>query len=226
LRERRVLVELQQSEKGAAPYADVESDAALAMRLRAGDVQAFDTLVRRYRGCLVATARRVLGNDHDAQDAVQEAFSSAFMSIGSFRGDASISTWLHRIVINAALMQLRRRRRCAEVAIDDLPPPFEAQTCAARTAELPDRASENWGEAREKRAVLKRGIDQLRPIYRSVFWLRDIEDLSISEVAAKLKLNANTVKIRLHRARQALKSILDREGLGEDYDRVQGNPAR
>jgi RNA polymerase sigma-70 factor, ECF subfamily len=217
-------VELQ-SEKAAPLSADIESDLALVARLRAGDAESFDTIVRRYSGCLMATARRLLGNDHDAQDAVQEAFSSAFTSIGSFRGDASISTWLHRIVVNAALMQLRRRRRCAEVAIEDLPPPFEAHACAAWAAERPHRTSEHWSEAREMRAAIKRSIDQLRPIYRSVLWLRDMDDLSISEVAAMLKLNANTVKIRLRRARQTLKNLLDREGLGEDYEKVQGDPA-
>jgi RNA polymerase sigma-70 factor (ECF subfamily) len=217
-------VELQPG-KDAPLLAEIESDVALLARLRTGDGESFDTIVRRYRGCLMATARRMLGNDHDAQDAVQEAFSSAFMSIGSFRGEASISTWLHRIVANAALMQLRRRRRCAEVAIEDLAPPFEAHASAAWAAELPHRTSEQRSEAREMRAALKRSIDQLRPIYRSVLWLRDIEDLSISEVAAILKLNVNTVKIRLRRARQALKSLLDREGLGKDYERVQENHA-
>jgi len=216
-------VELQ-PEKGAPLLAEIESDVAMLARLRAGDEGSFDTIVRGYRGCLMATARRMLGNDHDAQDAVQEAFSSAFISIGSFRGDASISTWLHRIVVNAALMQLRRRRRCAEVAIDDLPPSFEAHACAEWAAELPHRTSEHWSEAREMRAAIKRGVDQLRPIYRSVLWLRDMEDHSINEVAATLKLNPNTVKIRLRRARQALKNLLDREGLGEDYERVQGHP--
>lgn len=213
-----------QPERGAPLLTEIEPDVALLARLRAGDEESFDTIVRRYRGCLMATARRMLGNDHDAQDAVQEAFSSAFISIGSFRGDSSISTWLHRIVVNAALMQLRRRRRCAEVAIDDLSPPFETLACVAWAAELPHRTSEHWSEAREMRAAIKRSIDQLRPIYRSVLWLRDMEDLSINEVAAILKLNANTVKIRLRRARQTLKNLLDREGLGEDYETVQGNP--
>jgi RNA polymerase sigma-70 factor (ECF subfamily) len=155
----------------------------------------------------------MLGNDHDAQDAVQEAFSSALRSIASFRGDATISTWLHRIVVNAALMQLRRRRRCAEVAIEDLSPAFDAQACGAQADELLGGANENWNEARETREAIRRCIDQLPPIYRSVLWLRDIEDLSTCKVATILELNPNTVKIRLRRARQALKSLLDREGL-------------
>lgn len=204
-----------QSEKVAPWFADTESpaDAVVVARLRAGDLESFETIVRRYSGCLLAAARRMLGNDHDAQDAVQEAFSSALKAIATFRGDASISTWLHRIVVNAALMQLRRRRRCAEVAIEDLSPPFDSQACGVRAAELLGGASEHWNEVRETREAIGRCIDQLPPIYRSVLRLRDIEDLTTSEVATILDLNPNTVKIRLRRARQALKSLLDREGL-------------
>jgi len=207
-------VELQ-SEKVAPLFADIESpaDAVVAARLRAGDLESFETIVRRYSGGLLAAARRMLGNDHDAQDAVQEAFSSALKAIATFRGDASISTWLHRIVVNAALMQLRRRRRCAEVAIEDLSPLSDGRTCGAKAEELLGGGSEHWSEARQTRELIRRCIDRLPPIYRAVLWLRDIEARSTCEVAATLELNPNTVKIRLRRARQALKVLLDREGL-------------
>ncbi|MGO9055879.1 MAG: RNA polymerase sigma factor [Candidatus Binataceae bacterium] len=203
------------SEKVAPLFAEFESaaDAAVVARLRAGDPESFEIIVRRYRGCLLAAAYRLLGNDHDAQDAVQEAFSSALRAIATFRGDASISTWLHRIVVNAALMQLRRRRRCSEVAIEDLQLTFDAHACGVGAAEPLGGASEHWTEVRETREAIRRCIDQLPPIYRSVLWLRDIEELTTREVAARLKLNPNTVKIRLRRARQALKNLLDREAL-------------
>jgi DNA-directed RNA polymerase specialized sigma24 family protein len=105
---------------------DSPADTTIVARLKAGDLQAFETIVRRSSGRLLATARRLLANDHDAQDAVQETFISAFNSIGTFRGDARLSTWLHRIVVNAALVQLRHRRRWPEVPIHDLLPRFEA----------------------------------------------------------------------------------------------------
>lgn len=187
----------------------------VAARLHTIDQESFETIVRRYSGCLLATARRLLGNEHDAQDAVQEALSSAFTSIDGFRGDASLSTWLHRIVVNAALMQLRRRRRCAEVALEDMSPPFDLHIWGAQASESWGGASEHRSEARETRQAIRRCIAQLPPIYRSVLWMRDIEERSTSEVAAMLKLNVNTVKIRLRRARQALKRLLDREGLQE-----------
>jgi len=203
------------SEKDAQIFARTQSpgDAALLARLRAGDLDSFETIVRRYGGCLLGAARRLLGNEPDAQDAVQEAFSSAFNSIAGFRGDASISTWLHRIVVNAALMQLRRRRRCSEMAIEDLSPRFCVDTRGPRAAVPPVGASEHWTEVRETREVVRHCIDQLPAHYRSVLLLRDIEELTTSEVAARLNLNPNTVKVRLHRARQTLKGLLDRKGL-------------
>ena len=163
------------------------------------------------RGRLLATARRLLGNDHDAQDAVQETFISAFNSIASFRGDARLSTWLHRIVVNAALVQLRHRRRWSEVAIHDLLPRFEGDGCWAEGTELSSGAVEHLTVARDTREAVRRCIARLPAIYRSVLVLRDIEELDTGEVGRMLAINVNTVKIRLHRARQALKSLLDRE---------------
>jgi RNA polymerase sigma-70 factor, ECF subfamily len=86
----------------------------LVERLKAGDAEAFETLVRLYGSHMLATAHRILGNEHDASDAVQQAFLSAFKSITSFNGQAQLSTWLHRIVVNAALTQMRYRRRRPE----------------------------------------------------------------------------------------------------------------
>src|SRR5260370_18164395 len=116
---------------------DSPADATVVARLKAGDLQTFETIVRRYSGRLLATARRLLGNDPDAQDAVQETFISAFNSIASFRGDARLSTWLHRIAVNAALVQLRHRRRWTEVPIDDLLPRLGATRCCAEGTILP-----------------------------------------------------------------------------------------
>jgi RNA polymerase sigma-70 factor, ECF subfamily len=199
------------------------TDALLIARLKAGDLRAFETMVRRYGGYLLAAARRVLGNDHDAQDAVQDAFSAAFNSIPRFRGDAGLSTWLYRIVVNAALMQLRRRRRRSEVGIEDLR--FDADRCAALEVESLSAAGEQVSESRETREAVRSCIDQLPAIYRSVLILRDLEDLGTGEAAALLGVNANTVKIRLHRARQALKEILQREGIKRE-PATPGRPNR
>jgi RNA polymerase sigma factor (sigma-70 family) len=102
-------------------------EAQLLAGLRRGEDDAFEQLVRQYSGRLLATARRLLCSEHDAQDAVQEAFLSAFKAMGQFTGAAKLSTWLHRIVVNAALMKLRSRRRKPEEPIEELLPRFDAQ---------------------------------------------------------------------------------------------------
>jgi Sigma-70 region 2 len=104
------------------PTYDAQSQDGLLERLKAHDEEAFETIVRRYGGRMLATAYRLLGNDHDARDAVQQAFASAFKSIAGFNGEARLSTWLHRIVVNAALAQVRSRRRRPELSMDGLLP--------------------------------------------------------------------------------------------------------
>ena len=100
-------------------------DSALLAALRAGEEAAFETLVRSYGGRMLSVARRLLGNDDDAQDAVQEAFLSAFKGLAAFDGRSKLSTWLHRIGVNAALMKLRTQKRRPEQSIDDLLPKFK-----------------------------------------------------------------------------------------------------
>ena len=183
-------------------------EAALAAGLRAGDEQAFEELIRTHGGRLVAVARRILGNDEDAREAVHEAFISAFRARQQFQAQSRLSTWLHRIVVNAALQKLRVRKRRAEDAIDDLLPRY-----------LPNGDHVErfvaWNEpadevvARHETADLVRGaIDQLPESYRTVLLLRDIEGLSTEESAEALQTTANAVKIRLHRARMALRTLL------------------
>jgi RNA polymerase sigma-70 factor, ECF subfamily len=179
--------------------------------LRRGDDAAFEQLVRQYSGRLLATARRMLGNEHDAQDALQDAFLSAFKAIGEFSGAAKISTWLHRIVVNAALMKLRRRRRKREETIDDLLPRFDADGEWASEVTSWEIPSEVLLQQQETRATVRRCIDQLPESYRTVLLLRDIEELDTEEAADALGITPNAVKIRLHRARQALRTLLERE---------------
>jgi len=189
-------------------------DAQLLTRLQGGEDAAFEQLVRQYTGRLLAVARRLLGNEHDAQDAVQEAFLSAFKAIGQFTGTAKLSTWLHRIVVNAALMKLRSRRRKPEESIGDLLPRFNEQGEWSSQVPAWEASSEWLLQQRETRVLVRHCIDRLPDTYRTVLLLRDIEDLNTEEVADTLGITPNAVKIRLHRARQALRTLLERELVG------------
>jgi RNA polymerase sigma-70 factor (ECF subfamily) len=184
---------------------------ALLERLRRGDDEAFTTLVHQHAGRMLATARRLLRSEDDARDAVQEAFISAARSIDGFAGGSQLSTWLHRIVMNAALMRLRNRRRRAEEPIDDLLPRFDAEGYHAAAPVAWETPSDELLERRETRVMVRRCIDRLPERYRTVLLLRDIEELDTQEAADALGVTLNTVKIRLHRARQALRTLLERE---------------
>jgi RNA polymerase sigma-70 factor (ECF subfamily) len=202
--------------RGGAPSATSResSDAEQLRALQAGDGAVFEQLVRRQSGTLLATARRILHNEEDARDAVQEAFVSAYRSLDRFAGQARVSTWLHRIVINAALMKLRSRRRRPEESIDALLPCFDEQGAWVSGMAQPSSGAEAQLESRERRAMVRRCIAQLPETHREVLVLRDIEDLDTAEVAVGLGITANAVKIRLHRARQALRTLIERETLG------------
>ena len=197
---------MSRADRGPEPKAQGEH--ALLLRLRVGDEAAFAELVRENAGRLLAVARRMLCSEDDARDAVQDAFLQAFRGIGRFEGGARLSTWLHRIVINACLMKLRTRGRKPEQSIEDLLPKFYADGHRIdpgppwRT-EIPDPV-----ESCEVRTLVRASIDRLPEIYRSVLLLRDIEELSTEETAALLYIKVDTVKVRLHRARQALRALL------------------
>ena len=179
-------------------------------RLRARDEAAFEEMVRQFGGRMLSVARRFLSSEDDARDAVQQALLSAFESIEQFNGGAMLSTWLHRIVVNAALMQLRRRRRKPEQSIDELLPSFDVEGSwvedGRRTV-----TTEEILEGRDTRAMVRRCITKLPESYRVVLMLRDIEELDTAETATQLGLSLNIVKVRLHRARQALRTLIERE---------------
>ena len=158
---------------------------------------------------MLAMARRFLPSEEDARDAVQDAFLSAFRSIGRFEGQARLSTWLHRIVVNAALMKLRTRRRKPEQSIEELLPGFLEDGHLARPAVEWRKPAEDPVEREQLRALLRDSIDQLPEGYRNVILLRDIEEFDTEETAKMLKLSAAAVKTRLHRARLALRGLLE-----------------
>ena len=182
-------------------------EADLVAALQAGDDDAFEQLVRRYGGRMLAVAQRLVGRGDEARDVVQEAFLSAFRAIDRFEGTALLSTWLHRITVNAALMQLRSRGRRPEESLDELLPHFETDGHVIRPGGP-------WQplatlERAELRTLVRERIEELPESYRTVLLLRDIEELETGEVADLLGVNTGTVKTRLHRARLALRSLLD-----------------
>jgi len=187
------------------------SEALLLGRLREGDDAAFDELVRLAGGRMLAVARRMLHREEDAQDAVQEAFLSAFKSLDRFDGRSQLTTWLHRITVNCCLMRMRsqRRRGGPERSIDDLLPTFLSDGHQTRNTApwQPDAAS--GIERTEVRDLVREKIDELPEAYRVVLLLRDIEEISTVETATALGLSVNAVKTRLHRARQALRTLLE-----------------
>ena len=183
-------------------------ESTLVQALKAGDSQAFETLVRLHGGRMLSVARRFVVNEEDARDVVQDAFISAFRSIDRFEGQSKLSTWLHRITVNTALMKLRSRRRRPEESIEPLLPAFaEDGHHALPVVEWPE--AEDLLQRKQTAARVREAIDKLPESYRTVLLLRDIEELTTEETARMLDLTVNAVKIRLHRARLALRTLLD-----------------
>jgi RNA polymerase sigma-70 factor, ECF subfamily len=184
-------------------------EAALLARMQAGDGHAFEACVRTHGGRLLLVAQRFLRNEADANDAVQDAFLSAFRSVGQFQGQARLGTWLHRIVVNAALSRLRSLQRHPEKSIEDLLPHF-GEGEHQLDPPVPWQATpETNMQDRETRDLVQRCISQLPETYRIVLLLRDIEGLTTEETAQVLVTSTAVVKTRLHRARQALRTLLD-----------------
>jgi RNA polymerase sigma-70 factor, ECF subfamily len=158
---------------------------------------------------LLRVARRLLRSEEDARDAVQDAFVAAFRSIDAFEATSRLSTWLHRILVNACLMKLRAQRRRPEEDIELYLPRFLSDGHQAEPAAEWAESAQTRLERSELCGLVRRSIDELPEIYRAVLILRDLEELTTDEVATMLGTTANAVKIRLHRARQALRSLLD-----------------
>lgn len=181
----------------------------LVERLRAGDGQAYEQVVRELTPRMLATAKRLLGSEADAEDAVQEAFLSAFKNLEKFQQGSQVGTWIHRILINAALMKLRSRNRRHEASIEDLLPKFDQTGHAENPAQPWNLPGPDPIQADETRQVVRDAIESLPDAYRTVLMLRDIEQLDTESTAAALGISPNAVKTRLHRARQALRTLLD-----------------
>jgi len=182
------------------------SDADIVARLKAGDPRAFEEVLGRYQVKIYSLARGLTRNDEDAQDVLQDTFLSIFKSIKSFKGDSSLSTWIYRVTVNAALMQMRKRRKERQtVPIEDYLPRFDDD--GHRVAVVPDwyPLVDQLLMNKELGGLLRDWIAALHADYRTVFVMRDQEEMSTEEVASVLGLTVAAVKSRLQRARLYLR---------------------
>ena len=184
---------------------ETASEADLVARLRAGDGAAYEEAYRAHAGAMAAVARGFFGDSGEAADAVQDAFVSAFRGMPGFAGTARLGTWLHRVTVNACLMRLRSRRRRRTVPLDAADPPAGRRPGRADSGEHPARRLVRAEAAARVRAC----VNRLPTAYREVIRLRDLEELGTDETAARLGTNPGVVKTRLHRARRALRELLD-----------------
>jgi RNA polymerase sigma-70 factor (ECF subfamily) len=181
-------------------------EAELVQALKAGNQAAYSELVERYSSTVYNLALRMMGDRHEAEEVLQETFISAFRAIDRFEGRSQLGTWLYRIAYNAALMRLRKRR-LPTTSIDE---PIWTEEGDEMPRQLVDWSGlpDDRVLTRELRAVLDAAVATLPETLRSVFVLRDIEGLSTAEVAEVLGLTETNVKVRLHRARLALREKL------------------
>jgi len=188
----------------AAQASDFE-EAPLVARARAGDAGAFTELVTRYDGKIFRLARHITQSQEDAEDILQETFLRAYQHLGDFQGNSKFYTWLVRIAVNQSLMKLRKRRSDRSVSLDET---FDTgEDTVTREIAVWDNPEQNYSRE-EIREILEKAIESLPPIFRTVFALRDIEELSTEETAVVLNLSVPAVKSRLMRARLRLREKL------------------
>lgn len=183
-------------------------EAALVDQARGGDLAAFSELVRRYERRVYRTARHIVQNDEDAEDVLQEAMLKAFEHLDSFQGNSRFYTWLVRIAVNESLMKLRKRKSDRSVSLDESIETDE-EPIVREIAVWDDNPEQRYSQT-ELREILDKAIDSLKPIFRTVFILRDVEELSTEETAEILGLSIAAVKSRLLRARLQLRERLTR----------------
>jgi RNA polymerase sigma-70 factor, ECF subfamily len=180
----------------SAAAAAATPDTELARQVAAGDHAAFAQIMRRYNRLLYRTARAILKDDAEAEDALQEAYLLAYRGMASFRGEAKLSTWFVRIVANEALGRLRKRARAAEVTYLD-----------ESTRDGPERAAERAEVLR----LVESKVDRLPDAFRTVFVLRGLEEMSVEETAAALDIPEATVRSRYFRAKGLVREALAAE---------------
>jgi RNA polymerase sigma-70 factor (ECF subfamily) len=188
-----------------APKALPVPDEELVRRVQAGNNEAFEELVKRYERKVYNIAYRLMGNERDASEVLQDAFLRAYRFLPKFQFKSSFFTWLYRIATNVSLTKLRKREKVQLVSIDE-----PANADGDLPLEIPDYRynPEKMMKQRQLREALQKAVDELPPDYRSVVVLRDLEGLSNEEVSKVLSLSVAAVKSRLHRGRLELRKVL------------------
>ncbi len=201
---RRVRLKVTCQPSPAGPDSDDEVEV-----LKSGDAAATERFVRTHIGWMLAVANRILRDAQHAEDAVQNAFAKVFDNIAGFDGRSALKTWMHRIVVNECLMHLRKAGRTETVAIDDLLPNFDRNGCRVEDRWLTMETPESLLLRADTKTLVQSKIDLLPDNYRIILLLRDIEELTTTEVSDILGISEANVKVRLHRARAALKRLLE-----------------
>jgi RNA polymerase sigma-70 factor (ECF subfamily) len=187
---------------------EIDDEAAIVAQARLGDAKAFSELLRRYEGKIFRLAQHITQNREDAEDVLQEAFLKAYEHLDQFQGQSKFYTWIVRIAVNQALMKLRKRKTDRSVSLDETIDTGE--DTVAREIAAWDENPEQQYSREEINEILSSAIDGLAPIYRAVFVLRDVDELSTEETAEALELSVPAVKSRLLRARLQLRDKLTR----------------
>ena len=184
-------------------------ESVLVTQAKAGDQNAFSELVNRYERKIYRLAKNITRNDEDAEDVLQDAFLKAYTHLDNFKGDSKFYTWIVRIAVNEALMRLRKRRTDRSVPLDE-PVELGEETVTREIAAWDDNPEQQYSQE-EWRRILDEAVESLKPDFRTVFVLRDIEELSTEETAETLGISVPAVKSRLLRARLALRERLTRQ---------------
>jgi RNA polymerase sigma factor, sigma-70 family len=184
-------------------------EADLVAKAKAGDADAFTDLVNQYDRRVFRMAKQITQNDEDAEDVLQETFLKAYSHLEDFQGNSKFYTWLVRIAVNEALMKLRKRRSDKTVPLDE--PIDTGEDVVAREVAVWEDNPEQRYSREEMANILDEAVQSLKPAYRTVFVLRDIEEMSIEETAEALDLSISAVKSRLLRARLQLREKLTRQ---------------
>ena len=187
------------------------SDADLVLAIATGNERAFTLLMRRYNQTLYRAARSILKDDAEAEDAVQEAYLLAYKAMPGFRGEAKLSTWLVKIVVNESIARARKRTRRAEVIHLDGETYDDIEAAEDRMNEATPEEPERALLQAEARLLLEAKIDKLPDAFRTVFVLRALEEMTVEEAAASLGIAEATVRSRYFRARALLRESLARE---------------
>jgi RNA polymerase sigma-70 factor (ECF subfamily) len=185
----------------------VDTEAARVAAAKAGDVSCFEELVRHNEARIFRLALHITGNQEDAEDVMQEAFIQAYRYLDKFRGESLFSTWLTRIAVNEALLELRKRQP-HQLSLDDSPDTIE-KLLPCRVEPWEPTPEQRYAQT-ELREIISKAIGELDPAYRIVFLLRDVEGLSSEETAQLLGLSVSAVKSRLLRGRLKMRASLDK----------------